>query len=394
MDRYITVLKRERSPKSSKFAHAAKLSREVDRPISENRFAILQNESVEPPIVSKSSKPPPIYLREQNKNELIQHLISLIGENHFYVIPIKRGNINETKIQVSQENDYRKVVSDFEASKKNFYTYQLKCSKGLQVVIKGIDSNVDPIEIKQSLEDKGYKIKNVMNIRNRNKIPQPLFRVELEPGDIKLKKGETHPIYNIRYLLHRKITIEEPHKRSGPVQCLNCQEYGHTHAYCRLPPVCVVCGELHNSSKCDKSKADSTIKKCSNCGGNHTANYRGCPVYSFVKRSLGQKSRIPPTQPPNTLNTNYPHLIEPSVNKESYANVLRTNRTQNSLPKSNSNSNPQVAEQTPAFNFTRLEATIETLVQSVNNFTNSMSNMMQEMLKMQSILLQAILNKP
>ena len=141
--------------------------------------------------------------------------------------------------------------------------------------------------------------------------------------------------------MHRKISIEEPHKRSGPVQCVNCQEYGHTKACCRLPPVCVACGDLHNSSQCDKPKADSNIN-CSNCGWNYTANYRGCPVYAIVKRSLGQKIRISPTQPPNILGNNYPQLIESSGNKQSYANVLRTNQTPlaNSLPKNkNTNSN-------------------------------------------------------
>ena len=85
-------------------------------------------------------------MREGNTNEFVRDLISLIGDNSFYVIPIKRGNINETKIQVNHENNYRKIVSYFEIHKKNFYTYQLKISKGLQIVIKGIDSNVEPIE--------------------------------------------------------------------------------------------------------------------------------------------------------------------------------------------------------------------------------------------------------
>ena len=190
MDRYITVLKRGRSPKSSKIAPLAKLSKEsnFDRPNNENRFSILQCEGNEPANIIRPAKPPPIYLREINSNTLVRNLISLIGENSFYVTPIRRGTIHETKIQVNSENDYRKVVTDFETHKKSFYTYQLKGSKGLQIVIKGVDSSVEPAEIKKSLEDKGFKIKNVINIRNREKIPQPLFRVELEPGDMKLKK--------------------------------------------------------------------------------------------------------------------------------------------------------------------------------------------------------------
>ena len=92
---------------------------------------------------------------------------------------------------------------------KKFQTYQLKSSKGLQVVIKGIDASVEPREIKEALEELGYSTKNVTNIFNKNKVPQPMFRVQLEPNTRKLKKSETHPIYSMKYLLHCRITVHE-----------------------------------------------------------------------------------------------------------------------------------------------------------------------------------------
>jgi len=95
---------------------------------------------------------------------------------------------------------------------------------------------------------------------NRTQIPQPLFKVELEPDSRVLKKNEVHPIYNLQYLLHRRINVEEPHKRIGPVQCTNCQEYGHTRAYCSLRSVCVACGDFHNSANCPASKEDPKWK--------------------------------------------------------------------------------------------------------------------------------------
>ncbi|XP_041564590.1 uncharacterized protein LOC121467296 [Drosophila elegans] len=48
-----------------------------------------------------------------------------------------------------------------------------------------------------------------------------------------LKIHEVHPIHNLQYLLHQRITLDVPHKR-------NCQEYGHTRTYCTLRTVCVV----------------------------------------------------------------------------------------------------------------------------------------------------------
>lgn len=33
---------------------------------------------------------------------------------------------------------------------------------------------------------------------------------------------------------------------------------------------------------------NATKKKCSNCGGIHTANYRGCPVCKDLKTNISQ----------------------------------------------------------------------------------------------------------
>ncbi|MHC5848043.1 hypothetical protein ACYT7O_09740, partial [Streptococcus pyogenes] len=87
---------------------------------------------------------------------------------------------------------------------KNFYTYQLKSSKGMQVVIKGIESSVDVNEIKEALIEKGFKAKTVMNIFNRNKIPSQCLKLSwsLNPLSLKKKKNEVHPIYSMQYLLH------------------------------------------------------------------------------------------------------------------------------------------------------------------------------------------------
>jgi len=98
-----------------------------------------------------------------------------------------------------------------------------------------------------------------------------------------------HPIYNLQFLLHRKITVEEPHLRIGPVQCSNCQEYCHTKTCCTLPSVCVACGDLHESGTCPANKHDPNLEKCGNCGENHTSNYRGCPVYKDLKSRMSKR---------------------------------------------------------------------------------------------------------
>ena len=106
------------------------------------------------------------------------------------------------------------MVASFESEKRNYYTYQLKSSKGLVVVVKGIDSSVPTNEIKEEIEAKGFEVKSVINILNKDKIPQPMFKVELtfESSQVK-KKGDTHPIYDVIRLCNRRITLEEPIKQ-------------------------------------------------------------------------------------------------------------------------------------------------------------------------------------
>lgn len=82
---------------------------------------------------------------------LIKKLVSIIGENSFYITTLRRVNINKTKIRANNEQYYRIVVSEFEKNKRSIYTYQLKSSKVLQVAIECIDSSVAAEEVKAGL---------------------------------------------------------------------------------------------------------------------------------------------------------------------------------------------------------------------------------------------------
>ena len=100
-----------------------------------------------------------------------------IGEKCFHVVALKKGNTLETKIQIYEENKYRIATKAQDEAKNKYYTYQLKSSKGLVVVMKGIDSNVNSEKIKEALEKKGFNTKTVFNILNKEKIPPTLFKV-------------------------------------------------------------------------------------------------------------------------------------------------------------------------------------------------------------------------
>jgi len=390
MERYITITsKRKRSPPppqnfskrnaKKKQTNLTKNQQASNASLNNNRFAPLANSNVNEASsstqASKEPKPPPIYVRERSSSAFVAYLTRLVG-NNFYVAAVTRGNLHETKIQVNTEDRYRTVVKDLTANNKNFYTYQLKSSRGLTVVLKGIDSDVDPNEIKEALGELGFHAKTVTNIFNKKKEPQPMFRVELLPDLAKLKKNEDHPIYKIQYLLHRRITVEPPHPRNGPVQCANCQEFGHTKKYCTLRSVCVACGELHRTSDCTKkSLNDRSLTKCSNCSGNHTANYRGCEVYKHLKRNITLKKQAlrNPNGNPFIAADFAPHqpASNPLTPGYSYAEALKSNA---------SNHPPYPA---PGNNLEII----------LTQFMQSMQNMVNQIIQMQSQLMSALFPK-
>lgn len=328
---------------------------------------------------NRKYKPPPIYLREADTHKVVQELKSSVLTNGkpFHVTNLLHGKIHEVKIQTHEVNDYREVINYYDAHNRNYYTYRLKSSKGLSVVIKGIDVQVQATEIQAALVEDGFKIQNVYRIMNRLKQPQPMVKVELVPSESTLKKGEIHPIYKLKYLMHRRITVEEPNKRSGPIQCLNCQEYGHSRTYCKLISVCVVCGELHPTNSCPKPKNSSTVKKCSNCGGNHTANYRGCPVY----RNIIQMSR-PRRQ--------YKTTPDAQNNIPSY--------TQNKIPSDAPNEyrSPRTSAWKPTYadvlsgKSSNAEPTLNNCMQLMMQLMTTMQNMLQAMLQNQTIIIQKL----
>jgi hypothetical protein len=122
-------------------------------------------------------------------------------------------------------------------------------------------------------------------------VARPLFpigsRVSPDPDPISHWSG--HGFYR-GCLSHISNRFHARVARKGPLQCKRCQRFGHTQRNCGCAPRCLACGDEHPSGKCDTPKQQL---KCCSCGGNHTANYRGCSVAKAAdaKRARGERSR-------------------------------------------------------------------------------------------------------
>lgn len=84
---------------------------------------------------------------------------------------------------------------------------------------------------------------------------------------------------------------------SFAAQCHRCQCLGHGSTNCNLTPKCVKSGEKHLSNECGLPKkaelndGNKSQLKCDNCGGSHTANYRGCSTRKSHHEAQEQRKK-------------------------------------------------------------------------------------------------------
>jgi hypothetical protein len=97
--------------------------------------------------------------------------------------------------------------------------------------------------------------------------------------------SRTFHLGELRTVCHLLIYVERPCKKGTPTQCHRCQRFHHLQRNCHAQPMCAKCCE---SQVCKKTR--DAAAKCVNCGGPHTASYRGCP--RFPRGHLGKKTPL------------------------------------------------------------------------------------------------------
>lgn len=291
--------------------------------VTTNRYSHLSEEKDESlnkaaDAAVKTPKPPPIFVYGViNYKEMITNLNQVIKTDQFTT---KTLTDNTIKINSNTPEDYRKLIHHMRNTNIIHHTYQPKENRAFRVVIKKLHHSTPVEDIKEDLTKLGHTVRNIHNGRSRvTKEPLNLFFVDLEPAD------NNKEIYNLRGLQNRVVIIEPPKKIKGLSQCMRCQQYGHTKAYCNRPYVCVKCGESHKSEDCKKSA--NAPAKCALCNGPHPANYRGCEFYhTLLKKPNNANNRLNLQQRtvPSTHNQNIrPQIPEQEPHKRRYSDTLR-----------------------------------------------------------------------
>ena len=84
-----------------------------------------------------------------------------------------------------------------------------------------------------------------------------------------------------------RVSVETYVAPKGPLKFKRCQHFGHTQRNCGYAPRCIACGGSHLSGGCSTPREQP---QCCGCGGNQTANYRGCVKWKEAKAALAKQS--------------------------------------------------------------------------------------------------------
>lgn len=280
------------------------------------------NISSSPPVSNNKAdpKPPPVFIQGVvNYQQMVATVLTVLKQEDY----VCRSLANDVvKINPKTIEAYRSLVSYLRAHNVVFHTYQAKQDKAYRVVLRHIHHSVPTNDIKEELQQLGYKVRNVANVLQRKtRDPLNLFFIDLEPGD------DNKKIFDLQYFMHMKITVEPPRKIKSVPQCTRCQNYGHTKAYCTHPYACVKCGGPHSSVTCTKTR--DTPATCALCEGSHPSNYKGCRVYKDLQNLRNNARTAQPTNAQTQMN---PQQIRPANQNVSYAQALRSNI--NNVPQS------------------------------------------------------------
>lgn len=254
---------------------------------TENRFDPLNTEDFNtndkvqpiPPIIKeqKPPRPPPLFIHGVQKiKPLIIEVEKLIEKRY----TLKTLAEFKVRMQVENKEDYKKVFEMLKEKKTEFHSFQLKDERCFRVIIKNLHQATETEEIVEALKEVGHTVMNVSPVRSkRTGNDLPMFYINLKPQD------NNKEVYDINRLLSTVVIVEPIRSHKEIPQCVQCQRFGHTQKYCHLGARCVKCTEAHMTENCPRKTRDTPVK-CTNCGGEHPANYKGCIVYQNLRKKL------------------------------------------------------------------------------------------------------------
>jgi len=176
--------------------------------------------------------------------------------------PLRDGSLMITCSDAKQRNDMIKMT--------NLGGREIKCfvwgqKKTVQGVITGISTELTTEEILENVSGaKVVKARRLLYLKNGTKQESLSILLQFQEEMLPTRVKVGFMSFQVRPYV------------PPPLRCFKCQRFGHVAAICRGKQRCGKCGgEDHEYGKCN----EGTKNKCCNCGGEHSAVYKGCEAH-------------------------------------------------------------------------------------------------------------------
>jgi hypothetical protein len=167
----------------------------------------------------------------------------------------------------------------------SFHTFSLPEDRCFRLLLKNLSKHMPESVAREELETMGIHVQGVLQLRSGRRDQDEARDLRLTPHFI-VSVARGAEVQKMRYLTELcglRVSVESYVAPKAPLQCKRCRRFGHTQRNCGYPPRCLACGEAHLSGECS---TPTQQLKCCSCGGNHTANYRGCLKWKEAKAAL------------------------------------------------------------------------------------------------------------
>lgn len=306
--KHATIEEREREPISTSNKYES---------LSENESTSSSEEEMETEEhTNRKERPPPITIENDPlPSHKRREFFKTTAPEGFTARTIKAKTI---RYILNSTSDFTRAVEALKKENIQYYTLTLEPARTFQVVIRQLPIDTREQDIEAELLEQNLPVRSVKQLtrayevegeeeeqkdtpeddrKERKRAPMPLFAVTLT------NTQEAKKIFYMQNLLDHIITVERSRRPIGPPQCKRCQRIGHTHRNCNLAPRCVKCPGKHATTECPLNKWHDF--RCCNCGGKHTANYRGCEAIITAKKKAKankEPQRAAPQPPQFTYN--------------------------------------------------------------------------------------------
>lgn len=154
-------------------------------------------------------------------------------------VPVTTAVCNAKIVRITTKTvaDFRVVQRYLQNERLEFHTFTLTSERPLQVVIRGLTSTVEAIEVHDYLVDRGFHVTEAKQLRNGKGITGLWL--------VSLSKDSTKPadeIFNLSSMFFSGVTVRKYNRSTAPIQCHRCQGLGHASFGCGRSPKCVKCG--------------------------------------------------------------------------------------------------------------------------------------------------------